>query len=113
MKKQDFFNNLADAIRRTNCPHMALPGNVSNELFEEIGMNFSKSTLIMFHNTQIGHSDMLVCFDENDNVLAVKVGSPTQSFMFALNLTQLLYGAKIKYYEQSKIDSNKLIIKLA
>ncbi len=113
MKKQDFFNNLADAMKRTNCSHMALPGNSNSELYHEMGVKFSNSTLILFHNNQIGHGDMLVCFDDRENVIAVKISNPSQGFLFAINLTGLLYGATIKSCEQTSWESHSLIIKLA
>ena len=66
----------------------------------------------MFHDNKMGHNTILVCFDENDNVVAAKVGNPTQSFISTLNILKTLYGAKIKSYKESKFESNKLIFML-
>lgn len=112
MKKTEFFNNLTEAVQKFNSPYIASPGRADSELFAEIGINFSNSTFLMFHNNQIGYDEMLVCFDNNDNVVAAKVSNPTQVFLIALNITKLFYKVPIKSWGRSEINSDELIILL-
>lgn len=110
MNKIDFLRNLDEAVERMNSPYFVSPGNVNAELFSEIGIRFSNSLFFMFHNNQIGYDEMLVCFDNNDNVVAAKVSNPTQVFLIALNLTKLFYKVPIRLWRKSEIDSDELII---
>ena len=112
MKKQDFLRGLTTAAEFVNCPYIAREGFANEEIFNEMGIRFSSSIFIMFHDNKMGHNTILVCFDENDNVVAAKVGNPTQSFISTLNILKTLYGAKIKSYKESKFESNKLIFML-
>ena len=110
MKKCEFLNNLDEAVKRLNSPYIASSGNVNTELFSEIGIRFSNSLFLMFHNNLIGYDGMLVCFDNDDNVVAAKIIITTQVFLISLNLTKLFYKVPIKLWKKSEIDSDELII---
>lgn len=113
VKRQSFMNSLETVAQHVNCPYIAMPGVANEDVFDEMGVRFSNSTFIIFHGNNMGYTDILVCFDENDNVVAAKVGNPSEAFISTLNKLRMLYGAKIKSYKQPKFESNKLIIILA
>ena len=110
MKRTEFFKNLNQAFEQYDCPSMATPGNADEELFEEIGIRFSKSTFIMLLNNQIGYDDILVCFDANDNVVAAAIHNPQPFFLMALNISNVFYKAPIKTCKYSQEDPDKFII---
>ncbi len=112
MKRTDFLQNLNQALEQYNCPSMVTPGRVDEQMFKELGVRFSQSSFIMLLNNQIGYDDMLVCFDENDNVIAATVSNPQQFFLIALNISNVFYKAPIKSWKYSQFDSDKLIILL-